>query len=598
METGEKRTLWLQSRPEEARRACRFCCAAIEPHFKADACSIIEVAIAEAFTNILKHSYRNAPNCQVGLTIAHEGEWLSFTFEENSAPFTPPAKPSTPELDDSRPEALPEGGWGNYLMHEAMDNLSYSREGEWNRLRMTRRIPDPGMETVGVSPNARSPAENRLWSQIIEQSDIIRDMTEELSSTYESLNLFYTFNHEINAQASHGDVLGKVLRRIAESAGASWGVLRLQEGHLFRLGSITGIPTIATPETVPIQGNAPECRVYNSSLERTCRAADGTPLLVLPLNGKDHFIGTLLFGGATPDAPGFLARNIKIAKALAEHAAVLLENYQIGEEILQARLDRQEMEIAHGLQQRLYPTSVPHVPGLNLFAEGVAARQVGGDYIALLPRDDGTLDFAIADAMGKGMPAAFFTILTHIAIRSVRHLLPDLTPGMTLTLLNQIMSPELERFDMFLTAIYGRINIGEKTLVWASAGHCPLILAEPGGAPHLLEPLDFMLGIAPGVVYRERTTVLLPGTRILAYTDGFTDIPDHHGQILGSGPLLKIFDQKRHLPLPQMCREILKETMQKTGPAGLYDDLALIGIELVKTEPSTTGVAPVGTSLA
>ena len=380
METGEKRTLWLQSRPEEARRACRFCCAAIEPHFKADACSIIEVAIAEAFTNILKHSYRNAPNCQVGLTIAHEGEWLSFTFEENSAPFTPPAKPSTPELDDSRPEALPEGGWGNYLMHEAMDNLSYSREGEWNRLRMTRRIPDPGMETVGVSPNARSPAENRLWSQIIEQSDIIRDMTEELSSTYESLNLFYTFNHEINAQASHGDVLGKVLRRIAESAGASWGVLRLQEGHLFRLGSITGIPTLATPETVPIQGNAPECRVYNSSLERTCRAADGTPLLVLPLNGKDHFIGTLLFGGATPDAPGFLARNIKIAKALAEHAGGVILQLNSVTVAKNHKIVNKKVNITLNKKERLLLIG-PNGIGKTTLLEKLASGHAKGEHV-------------------------------------------------------------------------------------------------------------------------------------------------------------------------------------------------------------------------
>ena len=238
METGEKRTLWLQSRPEEARRACRFCCAAIEPHLRADVCAIVEVAIAEAFTNILKHGYRNAPNRQVGLTIAHEGEALSFTLEENSAPFTPPPHPSIPELDDAQSEELPEGGRGNYLMHEAMDHISYSREGDWNRLRMTRHIPEPGMATVGAAPDARSPIENRLRSQIIEQSDIIRDMTEELSATYESLNSFYTFNHEINALSSHGDILGKVLRRIAESAGALCGVLRLQEGHHFRLGCL------------------------------------------------------------------------------------------------------------------------------------------------------------------------------------------------------------------------------------------------------------------------------------------------------------------------------------------------------------------------
>ena len=586
METGEKRTLWFQSRPEEARRACRFCCAAADPHFHAAACSMIEVAVAEAFANILKHGYRNAPDRQVGLTIAHEGAWMSFTFEENSGSlFTPPATPSTPELDGFRPEALPEGGWGCYLMHQAMDNISQSREGEWNRLRLAKRIPEPDLETADTPPDARSPAEDRLRSQIIELSDIIGDMTEELSAAYESLNSFYTFSHEINAQASQGEILRKVLRRIAESAGAAWGVLRLQEGEFFHRSAITGTPPEDTPETVPVRGEAPECRVYNSSLERTSRAPDGTPLLALPLNGKDHFVGTLLLGGETADSPKFMARNIKIAKALAEHAAILLENYQIGEEILRARLDRREMEIAHSLQQRLYPTSVPNLPGLDLFAAGIAARQVGGDYIALLPRPDGTLDFAIADVMGKGMPAAVFAILTHIAIRSIRHLQPGLTPGQTLTLLNQIMSPELERFDMFLTALYGRVNVSDQTLVWASAGHCPMILTEPEAEPRFLEPLDFMLGVSPDMVYRERTTALLPGTRILAYTDGFTDIPDSAGNILGTGPLLQAFVQRRKLPLSQVCREIIDETMKTIGPDGLHDDLALIGIELLNPQP-------------
>jgi sigma-B regulation protein RsbU (phosphoserine phosphatase) len=237
------------------------------------------------------------------------------------------------------------------------------------------------------------------------------------------------------------------------------------------------------------------------------------------------------------------------------------------------------LEIAHELQRRLYPREVPDIVGYRLFADGIPALQVGGDYLAVRRLAAGRLDFVIADAMGKGMAAAFFSILTHIAFRCIQDLTPQKSPGEILRTCNRTMEFDLDRFSMFITALYGRLDTHRHTLTYASAGHCPPLITWPDGRTEFLETLDFMLGVNAQTEYRDRAISIEPGTKILLYTDGFTDVVDESGRVLGPEALREAWLQHRNEPLPQACRRLLEDTRQRWAERGLQDDIALIGIE-------------------
>src|ERR1035441_9486567 len=72
-----------------------------------------------------------------------------------------------------------------------------------------------------------------------------------------------------------------------------------------------------------------------------------------------------------------------------------------------------DMEVARTMQERIFPTARPSVPGLDYFGDWRPARGVSGDYIDYFEMNEGNLGFAIGDVCGKGLPAALLTSSLH-----------------------------------------------------------------------------------------------------------------------------------------------------------------------------------------
>lgn len=65
-----------------------------------------------------------------------------------------------------------------------------------------------------------------------------------------------------------------------------------------------------------------------------------------------------------------------------------------------------EIDLASRLQQTMLKTDIPQFDSIQIGVISVAAQKVSGDYFNLIDRRDGTMSFAIADVIGKGIPAA------------------------------------------------------------------------------------------------------------------------------------------------------------------------------------------------
>ncbi|MBN2688353.1 MAG: HAMP domain-containing protein, partial [Deltaproteobacteria bacterium] len=77
-----------------------------------------------------------------------------------------------------------------------------------------------------------------------------------------------------------------------------------------------------------------------------------------------------------------------------------------------------ELEIASGIQKNILPTEAPEIPGIELAATNIPAREVGGDFYDYVPVQDGHWGLIIADVSGKGMPAAIFMGLSRTIVRA------------------------------------------------------------------------------------------------------------------------------------------------------------------------------------
>ena len=77
-----------------------------------------------------------------------------------------------------------------------------------------------------------------------------------------------------------------------------------------------------------------------------------------------------------------------------------------------------ELDIARDVQRRLFPQSVPKVPGLDLYGVCKAAQSVSGDYYDFLKIDENRVGVVLGDVSGKGISAALLMAAIQSALRA------------------------------------------------------------------------------------------------------------------------------------------------------------------------------------
>jgi serine phosphatase RsbU (regulator of sigma subunit) len=204
-----------------------------------------------------------------------------------------------------------------------------------------------------------------------------------------------------------------------------------------------------------------------------------------------------------------------------------------------ARVER-ELEMARQIQEGLVPRALQFdglLRGVEVAIGFEPCRWVGGDYVDAVGLQDGRVLLAVADVCGKGMQAAIVASAVHTAIHviaayttSIRELLERIN----LHLCNYLPS------HSFVTMICAALDLTTGNLEYASSGHPPAMVVQPGGPVDLLHYGDNPpLGMMDTPVLA-RTTTLAVGETLLLYTDGLTELVNEQRQPLGMGQLAEI----------------------------------------------------------
>ena len=590
MKAGEERRLTVHSCVENIRVIAEFTRDAVSPRFNENDSTAIEVAIVEAANNILKHSYSLESGHPITLYIHYNGREMEFTFQDQGMPFDP-SEIKPVELSWNNIHDIPESGRGIYIIKEIMDSVNYSRSGDINSLKLLKIVKEPQGNINQQIIDRKSTQEEsieKIKADMAINEVALEEMAEELSSAYESLNLFYALSKDVALISNIDTFLQNTLEKVLNASGADWGVVRLAEGQNLRLYSATKkCPDIALQEFISINDESSiEGKVTHSmgiELANSYHDREGA-LLCLPIVGLDAFIGTILLGKSS-SGEKFSSGDAKLTRALADQIAVSIENSRLYKKAMDVELAEKEMEIATNLQKKLILEKLPTMPGLDIYTKIDSAKQVGGDYLTIYKIDKNILYFAVCDAMGKGMSASYFSLLSHMAIHSiiVQQNMKKMTPGTLLTLMNKIMGRDFDLFGMFMTSFIGKINIAKNQLEYASAGHCQPIYYTPSNDKiSILDTSDFMLGVEKDTQYKDFKIQFKKGTKFLVYSDGLTDISDKSGEMIGIEALAKVCEAEfRTKSINDACEKIYQTVLETSGGV-LQDDISMIGIERVK----------------
>jgi serine phosphatase RsbU (regulator of sigma subunit) len=208
---------------------------------------------------------------------------------------------------------------------------------------------------------------------------------------------------------------------------------------------------------------------------------------------------------------------------LVLQAAVALENAMYHERDLQWARVQQDLDAARNIQRSLLPKSMPHIPGFSIEGRSSACYEVGGDYMDTVVLPDGSQLFVVADVAGKGLASAIVATGFRSAFRSLASQ-PIPLADLVERLGQQHWEEGEEARRRYVTAIFLRLRPELKEIEAVNAGHNPALIALPDGTMNQIGASGTPLGMVPGMSYTARTFPFPPGSRVLLYTDGLTEV--------------------------------------------------------------------------
>lgn len=234
---------------------------------------------------------------------------------------------------------------------------------------------------------------------------------------------------------------------------------------------------------------------------------------------------------------------VKLLRAIADQASAQLEKVLLYQEsVAQAQL-RTEMELARRVQLDLLPRDLPVVHGLDIYAFSRPAFQVGGDFFDFIAPYDRPFIFSIGDVIGKGLSAALLMTMTRTAIHSKAYFMPSPTPEDIMRQSHEDLYNDFTQVGVFATVFIGQYEPAEQQLIYANAGHAPVIYRPHNGSARLLKADSTAVGVLEVSHCRNHTIRMQPGDLLIAATDGFSDARDKREDMFGIERLLRLTDQ-------------------------------------------------------
>ncbi|MFN7971673.1 MAG: SpoIIE family protein phosphatase [Acidobacteriota bacterium] len=384
-------------------------------------------------------------------------------------------------------------------------------------------------------------------------------------------------------------LLGAILERIFELVPADRGAVVLnQGGRLVPVCSRYRDPTRAS-EPIQISRSMSDMVVQGRSAILTAdaqvdprfsekssiRLSGIRSAMCAPLWTGDAVLG-LLYVDTLFAEMAFNREYLTLLAALANIAAMKVENQRLLAVYLEKERLERELDIAREICEALVPQGPPDIPGIELQFRIVPCRSIGGDLFDFV-QADGAVHFLIADVCGKGIPAALLMAALQASFRAYVGIVEESTE--LVGRLNVTMfrgSPS----NKYATAFYGRLDPATGSLRYVNAGHNAPLLMKKGGGMEELSTGGMVVGLFESAPYREGECRLERGDLLCLYTDGITEEEDPSGERVGSERLAAWLLEDIGRPLDQISTDTFARVDGFRQGGDRFDDRTLVFLRM------------------
>jgi sigma-B regulation protein RsbU (phosphoserine phosphatase) len=242
------------------------------------------------------------------------------------------------------------------------------------------------------------------------------------------------------------------------------------------------------------------------------------------------------------------------------------------------RLEK-ELQVAREIQLSILPRMLPEVASFELGALIVPARAVGGDFFDIFALGEGHLGVLIGDVTDKGIPAAIYMAQARALLRAKAA--PEISPIQTLDLVNKLLL-DTNDSGMFVTVLYGNLDLATGKMEYARAGHeVPLLIDPSGNSTALPFNNGAPLGIFDGPNLDQQEVQIRPGEMLLLYTDGVTDGLNLISDSTGTHELQCLICAGNGLGAQEFCEYISQSIVDRQNGSQQFDDVTIVAIKSV-----------------
>jgi serine phosphatase RsbU (regulator of sigma subunit) len=214
---------------------------------------------------------------------------------------------------------------------------------------------------------------------------------------------------------------------------------------------------------------------------------------------------------------------------------------------------------------------------------------VGGDFYHFEHHADGWFA-AVADCTGHGVPGAFLTLIASSSLKQALELHGPRDPALVMNEVNRSMkrvlgqqadSEKQSESDDGMDACFFWFETDSRQLVCANAKMSLFVLSGDGETVQTVDGKRTGLGYVDtpdGMQWENRSVTVEPGAVVFVSTDGVIDqIGGAKNIAFGKQRLRNLLQEHRHLPMPELGRQVMATHRSYQGTQRRRDDVTFFG---------------------
>ncbi len=289
--------------------------------------------------------------------------------------------------------------------------------------------------------------------------------------------------------------------------------------------------------------------------------------MVAPIISNDRVIGA--FDLESDELDAYSEEDLEILQLLTSQVAIIVEKARLHQSLVEKKRLQAQLEIARQVQLQLLPSRDPSLEGFDISAYVFPAEEVSGDYYDWVQSNPDQIGIVVADAVGKGMPAALLMSFLRASLRAGIQV--GYASHTALSKVNNLLWDSIDDHQ-FITAIYGNLDATNRTLVYSNAGHNPPLLVNRDGTYRYVKFGEKPLGMFRDTRFHQHFILFEPGQIMVIYTDGFIEAENNIGVEYGYERFAQSVLRSVDLPAKGMIDQIRKDVADFTERKFLDDD--------------------------